>query len=297
LEGLQTSWTAAGPERMAAYEFLPSGSFRFRVQASLDGGSWSETALAFRVPTPWWQTRWAVGGAMLAGIAAVAGVVRFITRRRLKRRLRVVEEKLALESERTRIARDIHDQLGANLTHIALLSAAGQDGSLEVLRDRFAAISASSNELVQAVDAIVWAVNPRHGTLESLARYLTRFAEDFLAPAEPRLRLDVPVELPAVPLHPEMRHNIFLAAREALNNCVRHSAAKEIQLRLKVDGKTLTILIEDDGRGLDPAASEDGDGLGNMHRRLAEVGGICKISSAPGRGTTVTFTIPLAIPS
>ena len=293
LEGLQTGWTAAGPERTAAYEFLPPGSFRFRVQASREGSAWSEASVAFRIPAPWWRTPWAVGAAILAGGGAVAGAVRFITRRRLKRHLRIVEEKLALERERSRIARDIHDQLGANLTHIALLSAGGQDCSPGALRERFTAIAASSNELVQAVDAIVWAVNPRHGNLESLARYLTRFAEDFLAPAAPRLRLDVPVELPPTPLSPELRHNLFLATREALNNCVRHAAATEVRLRLGVETGVLTIVVEDDGRGFSAAPGDDGDGLGNMRRRLAESGGACEISSAPGRGTTVTFTLPL----
>lgn len=294
LEGLQTGWTAAGPERTAAYEFLPPGSFRFRVQASREGSAWSEAGVAFRIPAPWWRTPWAGGAAIVAGGGAVAGAVRFITRRRLQRRLRIVEEKLALERERSRIARDIHDQLGANLTHIALLSAGGRDCSPEALRERFTAIAASSNELVQAVDAIVWAVNPRHGNLESLARYLTRFAEDFLAPAAPRLRLDVPVELPDAPLSPELRHNAFLATREALNNCVRHAAATEVHLRIRVAGNVLTIVIGDDGLGFAGAGSGDGDGLGNMRRRLAESGGVCDISSAPGRGTTVTFTLPLS---
>lgn len=292
LEGLENDFHDAGPERTADYAFLPPGAYRFQVRASLDGGPAGLTEVAFEIPTPWWRTSWALAGALLAGVAAVALSVRFITRRRLKRRLRVLEQKLALERERTRIARDIHDQLGANLTHIALLSAGEHEALPAGERERFRAIAASSNELVQAVDAIVWAVNPRQGNLESLARYLSRFADDFLSAAAVRLRLDVPLELPEVQLSPELRHNVFLAAREVLNNSVRHAKATEVQVGLQAANGHFTIFIADNGCGFEPSSAPQGDGLDNIRRRLEECGGTCAIDSAPGRGTTVTFRIP-----
>jgi signal transduction histidine kinase/ligand-binding sensor domain-containing protein len=293
LDGLQTEWVEGGPERTATYEFLPPGNYQFIVHASVDGSPWSEASFAFRVPAPWWRTLPALAGGGVLGVVVVAGVARFITRRRLQRRLRDVEQKLAVERERTRIARDIHDQLGANLTHIGLLSASADEVPDSSARERLRAIAATSNELVQSVDAIVWAVNPRHSTLESLARYLSRFAADFLAPAGLRVRLDVPFDLPEVDLSPELRHNLYLACREVLNNVVRHAQASEVQLRMKVDGRMLTIGLADDGRGFLPDGADDGEGLENLRRRLAESGGTCEIISRPGQGTTVTFTIPL----
>jgi signal transduction histidine kinase len=96
-----------------------------------------------------------------------------------------------------------------------------------------------------------------------------------------------------VDLSPELRHNLYLACREVLNNVVRHAQASEVQLRMKVDGRMLTIGLADDGRGFLPDGADDGEGLENLRRRLAESGGTCEIISRPGQGTTVTFTIPL----
>jgi signal transduction histidine kinase/ligand-binding sensor domain-containing protein len=324
LEGLETAWTENAPSatRTAAYPHLPPGAYRFIVQASQDGRAWSPVGASFalRVLAPWWRTPWALAAGILASIALVASIARFAARRRLKRRLREVEQKLALERERTRIARDIHDQLGANLTQIALLSAPQSANAVPAVppardeadqlpsssppadrtefpttTERFAAIASTANDLVQAVDAIVWAVNPKHGTLESLARYLVRFAEDFLAPTPLRLRLDVPPQLPASPLSSEVRHNLFLAAREALNNAVRHAHATELHLTLRAENGQLTVVIADNGRGFEPAtaAQDRGNGLENLHRRLADCGGACTITSQPKAGTVVTFRLPL----
>ncbi len=370
MDGLESAWNEFPPsaERTVTYAHLPIGKYQFLVEASQDGGPWSHAPVVPRddgpwpgvtftvtVSRPWWNYVAFAGGAV-AALVVVAAVARFAARRRLKRRLREVEQKLALERERTRIARDIHDQLGANLTQIALLSApqgASQSGlavpamsaatvtaradsnghpavhdpavnprppipgspAFEA-RDplleqknpepetrtpdretsqRFAAIAATANDLVQAVDAIVWAVNPQHGTLESLARYLVRFAEDFLARTPVRLRLAVPPQLPASPLSSEIRHNLFLAAREALNNAVRHAHATELHLSLAAENHHLTVTIADNGRGFDQAAAAlgQGNGLENLHRRLADCGGVCTITSNPApptTGTTITFT-------
>lgn len=298
LAGLEIAWTESGSERSAAWASLPPGDFRFEVQAG-HGDEWgAETAsVALRVLTPWWRAPGALALGALTVTGAAAGLARAVTRRRMQRRLRAVEQQFALERERTRIARDIHDDLGASLTQIGLLSALGQEQSHrpEAARERFAAIAATAGELAQAMDAIVWAVNPRHDTLESLARYLVRFSGDFFARAPARLRLDVPEELPDVPLTSEARHSVFLAAKEALNNTLAHANAKEVHLRLNVEKDRFTLAIEDDGAGFDPATVQDGgNGLDNMRQRLSECGGTCEIVSAPGTGTTVRFTLPLS---
>ncbi len=152
---------------------------------------------------------------------------------------------------------------------------------------------------MQAVDAIVWAINPRHGTLESLARYLTRVAEDMCAAADVRLRLDVPAQLPEVPLSSELRHHLFLAAKEALHNALRHSGAHTIRLRFSATERELVAVIEDDGCGFVPGSNNGtaGDGLVNLHRRLAECGGVCEIVSAPQNGTRVALIVPLPLRS
>ncbi|MDB6174308.1 MAG: two component regulator propeller/histidine kinase domain protein [Chthoniobacteraceae bacterium] len=298
LHGLEPAWIDAGSQRTASYTHLPPGHYHFRVLASLDGGTWSDAGavVALQVLAPWWQKPWPEAIGALAGVIGVAGVARFLTRRRLQRRLLLVEQQFALERERSRIARDIHDDLGANLTQISMLSALGceQRDKPALVEEHFNAIAATAGDLVQAMDAIVWAVNPRHNTLESLARYITRFAEDFFTHTPVRLRLDVPMQLPEAALRSEVRHNLFLAAKEALNNALRHAAPTEVRLRLAVEGGQLILHVEDNGRGFLPGTEDsDGNGLGNLRRRLAECAGTCEIVSAPGQGTRILFSIPL----
>lgn len=293
MTGLEAAWMEAGATRTASYTHLPAGDFRFEVLANADGGAWSEAGavVALRVLAPWWRKPWAYAAGGCLAIGGGAGLARYFTRRRL----RALEQQFALERERTRIARDIHDDLGANLTQIGLLSATGQEkrDQPEVVGEHFDAIASTAWELVQSLDAIVWAVNPRHDTLESLARYITRFAGDFCEHAPVRLRLDIPPQLPDAALSSEVRHNVFLAAKESLNNALSHAAATEVRIRIAAETDHFTLSIEDDGRGFTPGPNGDGDGLDNMRRRLAECGGTCEISSAAGRGTTVHFKIPL----
>ncbi|MES2569929.1 MAG: triple tyrosine motif-containing protein [Verrucomicrobiota bacterium] len=298
LEGLESSWMEAGAQRVASYAHLPPGDYDFRVLASLDGSTWSRSgaSLALHVVAPWWRKPWARALGGLAGMMSVAGMARYLTRHRLQRRLRLVEQQFALERERSRIARDIHDDLGANLTQISLLSALGREQRDQpaLVEEQFNAIAATAGELVQAMDAIVWAVNPRHNTLESLARYVTRFAGDFFSHTAVRLRLDVPMQLPEATLSSEVRHNLFLALKEALNNALRHAAPREVRLRIAPDDHRLLLSVEDDGCGFVASTGEsDGNGLGNLRRRLAECGGSCEITSIPGEGTRVLFSIPL----
>jgi signal transduction histidine kinase len=300
LLGLEQAWVEAGPERLASYAPLAPGAYRFEVRASADGRTWSApTAMVVRVPAPWWRRPWAVGGGALASLGLAAGAARALTRRRLQRRLRAAEQQVALERERTRIARDIHDDLGANLTRISLLSALGREQRQQpdAVAGKFGAISTLAGELVQALDAIVWAVNPRHDSLESLARYLVRFSGDFCEPFDVRLRLDVPPHLPEVVLGSEVRHSLFLAVKEALHNALRHAGASEIRLQIAVVDDRLVLGVSDDGCGFDEPAEADGvdggNGLSNMRQRLAEGGGTCEINTAPGHGTRITFSVPL----
>lgn len=301
LDGLDAGWVDAGGERSMAYAPLSPGAYRFEVRASADGGPWSRpAAVAVKVAAPWWRHP-AVGvGGGVSSLILAAGLARALTRRRLQRRLQLAEQQVGLERERTRIARDIHDDLGANLTQISLLSAVGREqrDQPDVVEAKFAAITTVAGELVQALDAIVWAVNPRHDTLESLARYLVRFSSDLCVHAPVRLRLDVPAELPHVLLGSDVRHALFLAAKEALHNSLQHAGASEIRLQLAVDAGLLTLSLSDDGCGFVPepatgvAVAGVGNGVHNMRQRLAEIGGRCEITSAPEKGAHIVFSLP-----
>jgi signal transduction histidine kinase len=228
----------------------------------------------------------------------------------MRRKMERLEQQRALERERARIAKDIHDDLGASLTRIILLSQSAK-ADLETTGndtgdlDR---IFGTARELTRAMDEIVWAVNPTHDTLDSLAGYLGKFAQDYLRAANIRCRLRVPMQLPPWPLTAEVRHNLFLAVKEALHNVVKHSGASEVSINLTIEQSGFSLAVEDNGRGFDVEAAnapdgngsanpdriESGNGLANMRRRLAEIGGSCEIRSAPQQGTCITFGVGVA---
>ncbi len=163
-------------------------------------------------------------------------------------------------------------------------------------------IYGTARELTRAMDEIVWAVNPQHDTLDSLASYLGKFAQDFLSHTGIRCRLDLPVQLPAWPLTAEVRHHVFLALKETLHNVLKHAGASEVRIRLVLEHESFTLTVEDNGRGFTANGANGhassgsdrlahGNGLTNLRRRLAEVGGCCEIYSNNGQGTRVKFVV------
>lgn len=305
MEGLEQTWQEAGDHREATYQFLPPGDYVFRVIACNNDGVWNEegVSLSFTLLPHFWQTWWFHFFGGLATMLAATGIVWLDARRRMRRRLEKVERERAVERERTRIAKDIHDDLGASLTRITMLSqsARGETELPEPVTRSLDRIFGTARELTRAMDEIVWAVNPRHDTLDSLANYLSRFAYDYLSVAEIRCRLDVPLQLPALPVPAEVRHNLFLAFKEALHNVVKHAAAGEVRVEMKLEQQQIVLSVTDNGRGFPPgetAANQpdrivSGNGLANMKRRLAEIGGTCEIQSEPGSGVVVIFSVPL----
>jgi len=140
-------------------------------------------------------------------------------------------------------------------------------------------------------------VRPGSDSLQSLVEYIAHFANEAFEDNPTRCRLDLPHDLPAKPLPPDVRHNIFLIVKEALTNALRHAGAKEVRVQAKVSADALEILVQDDGRGYEPSMpSTEGrrHGLGNMHRRAETIGGTLELQSTPGKGTTVRLTVNLA---
>jgi signal transduction histidine kinase len=248
------------------------------------------------VVTPFfWQTWWFRVSVLGGFTLAVVMTVRYISFRRLRLRLRQLEQQAALQSERTRIAKDIHDDLGASLTQIALLGELARQDRAEPdkAEDRVTTISTTARQAIKSLDEIVWAVNPRNDTLAHLIDYAGQFAVDFLRAPGIRCRLDLPDQAPQRQLSTDLRHNLFLAIKEALHNIVKHSCATEAWLRVHVPDGVLQIIIEDNGCGFErPPDDALADGLRNMRQRLTELGGRCRIESRPGAGTRVTLELP-----
>jgi len=306
LDGIDKTWIDAGSKRTAFYSRLPAGSYRFQVIASNNDGLWNTTgaALAFVIAPFFWQTWWFVGTCILAALFAVAFLVRTVTRRRLQRRIEQMERQHEIERERARIAQDIHDDVGASLSRIAMLSQPARRDLAEPARAAamLARIYDTAREVTRSLDEIVWAVDPRHDTFDSLVDYMGKFAQDFLATAHLRCRLDLPVQVPAWPLTAETRHNLFLAFKETLHNAVKHAGADEVRISLVLRPDSFDLVVKDNGQGFDlaqpastdPARIASGNGLANMKKRLASIGGRCEISSVKGEGTSVSLMVSLA---
>ncbi len=299
LEGYENGWTEAGDTRVAHYNKLPANQYRFRVIAGNEDDVWSEVgaSLTVIVLPPFWQTWWflTLSGVVLLG--AIVGTVHFISTQKLQRQLATMRQQEALEKERARIARDLHDQLGANLTQVSLLAEMAE--SDKELPEEVAAhaqqITATARETSNALDQIVWAANPANDTLDSLVTYACKYAQEYFQTAGLSYRLEAPEQLPATPLPPDVRHNVFLAFKESVNNVVKHAQASAAKVRVRLAGGQFTIEIEDNGRGLPPGAEKKGrNGLRNMRKRMEDVGGEFAVTPAPEQGTLVRLTAPIS---
>ena len=307
LDGLDPDWVEAGTRRTAQYSFLRPGQYHFHVIACNNDGVWSNEGsnLLLTVLPHFYETAWfsVLMGIVVLGSVAIA--VRQVVVRKLRRQLEILERQRAVERDRTRIAKDIHDDLGAGLTHISLLTELARRTPPEEASIHLGQISDMSRELTRGMDEIVWAVDPQNDTLDGLVNYLCKFAQEYLSVAGIRCRLDLPAQMPPWVLRAEVRHNLFLAFKETLNNIVKHAGASEVCLRLALGREEFTLTLEDNGRGLTLGKKDadgqragrisSGRGLGNLEKRLAAIGGRCVVTSRPEQGTRIEMTVNLSV--
>jgi len=304
LDRLDPEWVEAGTRHVAFYSFVPPGNYRFELIACNGDGIWNTAgaSLALKVLPHFWQTWWFLGSAVVLTGIVVTGSGRMVEKRRLRQRLKTLEQERALERERTRIARDLHDTMGAKLCRISFISEHAQRRqAIPVeLKEEIGSISDDSREVLRSLDEIVWAVNPQNDTLDHLVTYLGQYAQEYFRKTGVECVLEFPRQLPAQPLSSQTRHHLFLAVHEALTNILKHSQAKWAKITMACDDHELEIIVSDNGVGFSPGCSDtnsssraDGfcNGLDNMHRRLTEIGGQCRVESKPDHGTIVRFTL------
>jgi two-component sensor histidine kinase/streptogramin lyase len=286
VEGVDRDWVDAGAHRVAYYTSLPPGSHRFRVIAGSYENEWNEAggaSFAFRVKPYFYQTWWFYAlCAVAVGSIAWAG-----HRYRLER-------VLEMERVRTRIASDLHDDIGSRLSQIAILSEVararlGGDGPAAEPIERIATLS---RESVDAMGEIVWAIDPNRDSPTDLTQRMRRLASDLLPARGIQLRFDAS-DAPNLHLHAELRREVFLIFKEALHNVLRHGNAGSVEVEVTVSPRDLRLVVQDDGRGFDNAVASDGHGLSSMRRRAQSLGGILELTSAPGSGTRLELKVPL----
>ena len=296
LTGLDDSWRELGNQRVAAFEAVPPGRYTFEVIAVNGDGvpSPAPARISVMVKPHLWETSWfylTIGAIVLSG---AAGVGWFAARVRLRRRIQLLGIQNAREGERSRIARDLHDDLGASLTEISILAAlAAEDAEKTPLQTPLSQLSAKAKHVVGSLDEIVWAVNPREDTLRSLVDYLAAFAHEFLDIADIPLRLDVAQDIPGLALaasHPPRRFSRREGSTQQHRETRGRHRGASSHRRFPA---LLEIRISDNGRGFEPDSAKGGNGLRNLQTRMQEAGGDCRIESHRGQGTSVDLTLPL----
>jgi ligand-binding sensor domain-containing protein/two-component sensor histidine kinase len=293
LEGADGDWSAPTNQRIVNFANLKPGSYRFRVRAvNADGVVSNEPAsIAFTIVPPVWQRWWFIGLVIVGLIAVTHLIYQYHTRRLIE-----------LERVRTRIATDLHDDIGASLSKIAILSdVAGQE--LSTMRDSpvaapLAQIADTSRDCVDAMSDIVWAVNPQRDHLSDLTHRMRRFAEDLLDAKDIDFTIRSSLEDKDVPLGADLRREVYLIFKECINNLVKHSDCTEAAVVFSVTGPWLVVSITDNGKGFEPSSNGNshgmgGHGLASMQRRAHALGGSLQIDSGAGRGTSVTLKVPI----
>ncbi len=294
LDGTNADWSTPTDQRTVNFASLRPGRYRFHVRAINADGQVSPmpAVITFRILPPIWQRWW-----FLVLVAMLVGFVVYAIHRYRVTRL------IELERVRTRIATDLHDDIGASLSHIAILSEVvkrqigdNHPGAAQTLTE----IAGMGRELVDAMSDIVWAIDPRRDNLENLIARVRRFASDSMDAAGIAWMFETPPDLEKIKLTAEQRRHLFLIFKEATNNIIRHANCTNASFTLNIVDHKLKVEIRDNGHGFvmpDAQTSvgpeRQGHGLNSMQARAAELGGQLRIESAPGHGTQLTLSVPL----
>jgi ligand-binding sensor domain-containing protein/two-component sensor histidine kinase len=276
-------WSSPSEQRTVNYAKLGPGRYQFSVRALTSDGDVSSrpATIAFRILPPIWQQPWFV--ALIT--VAIGLVVVSVHRYRVARLLQVA-------NMRTRIAADLHDDIGANLTRIALLSEAARHRTREN-QDPLSSIARIARESVGSMSDIVWAINPARDSLTDLTRRMRQHAEEVFTLGGVQMEFNAPGAIDTVHLGVDVRRDLLLLFKEAINNSARHSRCTHVAIDLSTTGSRLRMAIVDDGVGFDTLRPDEGQGLLSIRRRVDRLNGRLELTSSPGQGTSVIVVIPV----
>lgn len=296
LENWDPHWVTT-QAKTVRYSNLSPGHYVFKIKACNADGVWSdEQSIVVFIQAPFWKRWWfySLMGAIIL-IAAVF-ITKAIAKRKFRRQLHDLEKQRLVEQERNRISRDMHDEIGSGLTQIALMSELMQTQKKadEELKKDVGNISSSARKLVESMSEIIWALNPQNDSLENLLAYLREQTLAYFEPFDIRYSIQFPDELPFIRLSNEQRRNLFLVAKEALNNALKHSGADTINLSMAYQNNSIHFYISDNGKGIDESKIKiASNGLRNMKKRMADVGGTLDLRSAE-TGCSIHFSLEVA---
>jgi signal transduction histidine kinase/ligand-binding sensor domain-containing protein len=293
--GSNTQWSEPSNNTSVSFIDLHPGDYSLDIKAIFPAGRYPEQIInyKFSISPPWWQTWWfrSLTGIMIIGLLIIG--FRFYYRRKLEKQMAILEKQQAIEKERTRIATDMHDDLGAGLSRIKFLSETIgiKKQQQEPIEEDISKIREYSHEMIDKMGEIVWALNEKNDTLSDLLSYTRAYAMEYLSQNGISYKTEIPDNLPPVFVSGEFRRNVFLTIKEALHNVVKHSQATEVTLNIHVN-HYLSINLKDDGIGFDKNNTRPfSNGLSNMRSRINEIGG--KIEIVNKNGTLINLSIPL----
>ena len=299
LVNFESDWNEGGTRRSASYSRLKPGKYRFEVMACNSDLVWNPklAVLPIEIVPAWWETWWARTLGVIVGAGWLGAAVRYWSHQRLKARLRELEATRRVDLERSRIARDLHDGLGAGLTQIGMMAEelAEDVSDMGEMKTYSGRLATRVRGIARDLDAAVWTVSPKNDTLAALSAYICQYAIEYFRETPVRCRVDLMPEIPDTPLSPDARHHLFLAAKEIMNNVLKHSGAKNVILTMRSSTDSFHLEISDDGHGLPETntGSNGRHGLQNIQERVKELGGTVEIRST-STGTTIVIGLPLA---
>jgi ligand-binding sensor domain-containing protein len=272
------------------YRDLPFGNYRLEVQARKYNSAWSHSVqVGFTIHPPWYLRWWFVCAVVVFVVIVAYGWFVYVVRIKVRRTLR---EREVIENERSRIAAELHDDIGGDLTHMILLSdmLKHKNERQDSLIDR---LGNSSQEIVSKLNEIVWMLNSSHDTLFGLVSYLNQYAERMLETAAVASNIQIAEEAYSeIDITSEFRRNVFLVFKESLHNIVRHSGADHVMVHIFTDKPgSLVIYIQDNGKGFDPGKNYMGNGLNNMKKRIYNINGSLQLQAAAGEGCSVKINV------
>lgn len=287
LEGVDEAWRPGGHNRFASYTNLDGGNYRFKVRARRDDGASSAevTTLALHIANPFWKTGWF----WTLVVLALAGMMYSLYKFRINRLL-------ALQQVRTRIARDLHDDMGSTLSTITIFSDMANQQVLAnpaLAQGYLNKISRYSHDMMATMDDIVWSINPQNDSLQNLISRMRELATELLEAKGTAFTIQADAALNTLRLPLESRYDCFMIYKEALNNLAKYSGCQQVRIKINLEHQRLQLEIIDDGQGFDVQAGNIGNGLQNMQKRASNMKGHLEILSAKGQGTTVCLTIPI----
>jgi signal transduction histidine kinase len=268
------------------------------IKAPLGGDPWWKEPMAVNRMPPvqpikvwFWQTGW-----FQAILVSVCGLVILFSIWLMMQLALRKKERALLQAERARIARDIHDDIGARMTQLVLYGEVAKNElpADAATREQFGWMCDEARGLLSTMDEILWAVNPQRDTVRDFAAYVCKYAREFLKPTPIQCFFEVSADIPAAALDLAPRRSLLMAIKETLNNAVKHSEATELRLQIQWEGQRLLVVVQDNGKGIDRGATaSERHGMTNMCQRMEELGGTCAVVSGPGQGCRIELSVPL----